>query len=114
MIVSEGDTLVTLTSKQFSTILFSFSYIRHLEKRDTIALSELKNLAIQIHHRDSIIALNTINIAHRDSIALNLGEVIKKQKKQAKKEKLKSTFTYLGLGILAGIEAGIITYLLIR
>jgi hypothetical protein len=90
------------------------SYIRHLEKRDTIALSELKNLAIQIHHRDSIIALNTINIAHRDSIALNLGEVIKKQKKQAKKEKLKSTFTYLGLGILAGIEAGIITYLLIR
>jgi len=114
LIVSEGDTLVTLTSKQFSTILFSFSYIRHLEKRDTIALSELKNLAIQIHHRDSIIALNTINIAHRDSIALNLGEVIKKQKKQAKKEKLKSTFTYLGLGILAGIEAGIITYLLIR
>ncbi len=114
MIVSEGDTLVTLTSKQFSTILFSFSYIRHLEKRDTIALSELKNLAIQIHHRDSIIALNTLNIAHRDSIALNLGLIIEKQKKQAKKEKLKSIFSNIGLGLLVGAEAGIITYLLVK
>lgn len=50
----------------------------------------------------------------KDSIIVNLEDVIAKQKKQARKEKLKNTFTFIGLGILAGAEAGVITYLLIK
>lgn len=50
----------------------------------------------------------------KDSIIVNLEEIIKKQKKAQRKEKLKNTFTVIGLGALVGVEAGIITYLLIR
>jgi hypothetical protein len=53
-------------------------------------------------------------MAHKDSIITNLEDIIGDYKKARKKEKLKKTFTYIGLGLLAGAEAGVITYLLLR
>jgi hypothetical protein len=45
---------------------------------------------------------------------VNLETVVKDYKKAQRRQKVKSTFTYIGLGIVAGAEAGIITYLLLR
>jgi hypothetical protein len=53
-------------------------------------------------------------MAEKDTVITNLEDIIGDYKKARRREKLKKTFTYLGLGILAGAEAGIITYLLIR
>jgi len=112
--VSGTDTIAVFSFKQFKTIRFSISYIRNLQERDTLHLSELNNLDIQIHQRDSIIALERLKIAEKDSINVNLESVIVDYKKARRRERLKSTFAYIGLGILAGVEAGVITYLLIK
>jgi hypothetical protein len=45
---------------------------------------------------------------------MNLETVINDYKKARRKEKVKNTFTYIGLGLLCGAEAGVITYLIIK
>lgn len=59
-------------------------------------------------------SLERLKMDEQEIVIDNLEEIIKEQKKAIRREKLKKTFTYLGLGILAGAEAGVITYLLIK
>ena len=61
-----------------------------------------------------VLTLERTKMAHKDSIITNLEDIIGDYKKARKKEKLKKTFTYIVLGLLAGAEAGVITYLLLR
>ena len=44
----------------------------------------------------------------------NLEDIIKDYKKARRKEKTKKTVAYILMGIIAGGEAGVITYLLFR
>ena len=63
---------------------------------------------------EKVMSLERLKMDEKEIVIHNLEYIIKQQKKAVKREKLKKTFTYLGLGLLAGAEAGIITYLLIR
>ena len=114
MTVSKGDTLAVFSLAQYKAVRFSIGYIRHLQKLDTLHVREVYNLDKQIHSRDSLIALERLKTAETDSIVMNLESVVKEYKTTRRREKVKSTFAYIGLGLLAGIEAGVISYLLIR
>ena len=114
MTVLEGDTISVFSHTQYKSIRFSISYIRLLQKRDTLHISEVNNLDEHIHQLDSVITLERLKSLEKDSINVNLEAVIKDYKKAQRRQKVKSTFTYIGLGILAGAEAGVITYLLLR
>lgn len=114
LIVVENDTLVTVTEQQFNTILFGFSYIKSLEKTSDLASKELTKQDSIIAYLEKVMTLERNKGLEKDSIIVNLEDVIAKQKKQARKEKLKNTFTFIGLGILTGAEAGVITYLLLK
>lgn len=114
LIVSNGDTLVTITEKQFDTVLFSFSYLKSLENTSNLTSKQLSRQSAIIDHLNGVLTLERAKVAQKDSIIVNLEDIIKQEKKAMRKEKLKNTFTFIGLGILAGAEAGVITYLLIR
>ena len=114
MIVLESDTLVTVTEKQFDNILFSFSYLKSLENTSEIDSKRISRLDSINMCLQEVLTLERKKTATKDSIIVNLEDVIKKSKKQQRKEKLKNTFAVIGLGILAGSEAGVITYLLLR
>ena len=114
MIVSEGDTLAVFSHVQYKTVGFSIDYIRHLQELDTISTSELNNLDVQIRQLDNIIAVERLKSLEKDSINVNLTEVIQDYKKAIRKEKTKKTLSYILMGIIAGGEAGVIAYLLIR
>lgn len=112
--VSKGDTLAVFSLTQYKAVRFSIGYIRHLQKLDTLHVREVYNLDKQIHSRDSLIALERLKTLEKDSIVQGLDSVIIDYKKARRKEQTKKTFAYIGLGLLAGIEAGVISYLLIR
>lgn len=114
LIVLESDTLVTVTEKQFDNILFSFSYLKSLENTSEIDSKRISRLDSINMCLQEVLTLERKKTATKDSIIVNLEDVIKKSKKQQRKEKLKNTFAVIGLGILAGAEAGIITYLLLK
>lgn len=114
LIVVESDTLVTVTEKQFNTILFGFSYIRSLENTSEIDSKRITKQDSIIDYLNEVLSLERLKTLEKDSINANLETVIKEYKKARRREKVKSTFAYIGLGILCGAEAGVITYLLIR
>lgn len=114
MTVLEKDTIAVFSHTQYKAIRFSISYIRLLQNRDTLHISEVNNLNEQTHQLDSVIALERLKTAEKDTIIVSLETVIQDYKKARRKERTKKTFTYIGLGILAGAEAGVITYLLIK
>lgn len=114
MIPYENDTLVGITKKDFNTVLFGFSYIKSLENTSDLTSKELSKQDSIIAYLEKVMTLERKKGLQKDSIIVNLEDVIAKQKKQARKEKIKNTFTFIGLGILAGAEAGVITYLLLK
>ena len=114
LIVVEQDTLVTVTEKQFDTILFSFSYIRSLENTSNLTSKQLTRLDSINSYLEQSLTLERKKQAEQDSIIVNLEGVIKKHEKAKKREKLKNVFIQIGAGIVIGAEAGITTYLLIR
>lgn len=105
---------MTITEKQFDTVLFSFSYLKSLENTSNLTSKQLSRQSAIIDHLNGVLTLERAKVAQKDSIIVNLEDIIKQEKKAMRKEKLKNTFTFIGLGILAGAEAGVITYLLIR
>jgi len=79
-----------------------------------ISADEIINLQSQIAIRDSIVQAREMQIIEYVNIQDIYIERLERERKFRKKEKIKSTFTYIGLGLLAGVEAGIIGYLLIK
>ena len=57
------------------------------------------------------LSLERLKIAQKDSIELNLTEVIECHKKAARKKKLKNTFVHIGLGLAVAAEAVLIIQL---
>ncbi len=114
LIPYETDTLVGITEEQFETILFSFSYIRGIESDNKILDSSVINLESRIANRDSIIQARELQIIEYGNMQDLYIERLERGRKARKKEKVKSTLTYIGLGLLAGVEAGVIGYLLIK
>lgn len=114
MIPYANDTLVAISQEQFDVVLFSFSYLRMTESTLEITSKELLRSDSINTYLKKVIALEGLKAAEQEIVIDNLEVIIKEQKKAVRREKLKKTFTYLGLGLLAGAEAGIITYLLIR
>ncbi len=114
MIPYEGDTLIAISPYQFDIVLFAFSYVRSLENTVNIMSKELSNADSINTHMNEVIALERLKTLEKDSINANLEKVIKDYKRDRRRQKLKSTFTYIGLGLVAGAEAGVITYLLIK
>ena len=108
------DTLVGISPYQFDLVLFGFSYIRSLENTVNLTSKQLSTCEYVNTYLEKVTALERAKLAEKDSIALNLESVIKDYKKAQRREKVKSTFAYIGLGLLAGAEAGVITYLLLR
>lgn len=114
MIAVGSDTLVTITEKQFDVVLFAFSYVKSLENTSNLTSKQLSRLDSINTLLEKELSLERSKLREMDSIALNLGSIIKKSEKARKKEKLKATFSQIGLGLGVAIEAGIIMYLLLR
>lgn len=114
MTVLNGDTLAVFSLNQYEAVRFSIGYIRHLQKLDTLHVAKVYNLDAQIHVKDNVIALERFKTAENEAIIMNLESVVKEYKTTRRRQRIKSTFTYIGLGLIAGAEAGVITYLLIR
>jgi len=112
--VLNGDTLAVFSLNQYEAVRFSIGYIRHLQKLDTLHVAKVYNLDAQIHVKDNVIALERFKTAENEAIIMNLESVVKEYKTTRRRQRVKSTFTYIGLGLIAGAEAGVITYLLIR
>jgi len=106
--------LIGVTDYQFGIILFSFSYIQHLETSNNIASKQLSKQDSILTYLNEVLTLERSKSIEKDTIIVNLETVIKDYKKARRLEKVKSTFTYIGLGLLAGAEAGVITYLLLK
>lgn len=114
LIPLEQDTLVGISQYDFDLVLFSFSYIRSVENTLELTSNELTRADSINTYLEKVLSLERLKSLEKDSINVNLEAVIKDYKKARRKQKVKSTFTYIGLGIIAGAEAGIITYLLLR
>jgi hypothetical protein len=114
LIPYEQDTLIAISPYQFDIVLFAFSYVRSLENTLYLTSNELSNADSVNTHLEEVIALERLKSLEKDSINVNLEQVIKEYKKARRKEKLKKTFTYIGMGLVIGIEAGAITYLLLK
>jgi len=95
-------------------VLFSFSYLRSVENTLEITSNELTSADSINTYLEKVLSLERLKSLEKDSINVNLETVVKDYKKAQRRQKVKSTFTYIGLGIIAGVEAGIITYLLLR
>ena len=109
-----NDTLVGISQYDFDLVLFSFSYLKSVENTLEVTSNELTRADSINTYLQEVLTLERTKMAHKDSIITNLEDIIGDYKKARKKEKLKKTFTYIGLGLLAGAEAGVITYLLLR
>lgn len=114
MIPYESDTLVAISKEQFDVVLFSFSYLRMTESTLEITSKELLRSDSINTYLEKVMSLERLKMDEQEIVIDNLEEIIKEQKKAIRREKIKKTFTYLGLGLLAGAEAGVITYLLIK
>lgn len=114
LIPLEQDTLVGISQYDFDLVLFSFSYLRSVENTLEITSNELTSADSINTYLEKVLSLERLKSLEKDSVNVNLTEVIQDYKKAQRRQKVKSTFTYIGLGIIAGAEAGIITYLLLR
>ena len=114
LIPLEQDTLVGISQYDFDLVLFSFSYLRSVENTLEITSNELTSADSINTYLEKVLSLERLKSLEKDSINVNLETVVKDYKKAQRRQKVKSTFTYIGLGIIAGVEAGIITYLLLR
>ncbi len=114
LIVSEGDTFVIFNNSQYNAIEFSFSYIRELEKRDTTSSKEINKLDSITNHLERVNALERAKLSQMDSIQDNYEEIIKKHKKQMKREKLKQTLIYIFGGAVIAGETGLLLYTLTK
>ncbi len=114
LIPFENDTLVAIDQYDFDLVLFSFSYLKSVENTLEVTSNELTRSDSINTYLEKVLTLERLKMDEQEIVIDNLEEIIKEQKKAIRREKLKKTFTYLGLGILAGAEAGVITYLLIK
>ena len=114
MIPFAQDTLVGISQYDFDLVLFSFSYLRSVENTLELTSNELTRADSINTYLDKVLSLERAKAAEKDTIIVSLETVIQDYKKSRRKERTKKTLTYIGLGILAGAEAGVITYLLLR
>lgn len=111
MIPYAEDTLVGITKYQFDIVLFSFSYLDELRQTSKIQSKQLTRLDSIVILKDKELSLERLKIAQKDSIELNLMEVIECHKKAARKKKVKNTFLNIGLGVAIAAEAALIIQL---
>lgn len=111
LIPYEQDTLVGITKYQFDIVLFSFSYLDELRQTSKIQSKQLTRLDSIVSLKNKELSLERLKIAQKDSIELNLTEVIECHKKAARKKKLKNTFLNIGLGVAIAAEAALIIQL---
>lgn len=114
LIVSQNDTLVAITEKDFDTVLFGFSYIKSLEHSNNIASKQLNRVDSINVYLEKVLTLERKKQAQQDSIIINLESVIEKHEKAKKREKLKNVFIQIGAGLVIAAETGVITYLILR
>lgn len=114
LIVVEQDTLVTVTERQFDIILFSMSYIRSLENTNNITSEELLRQKQVNDYLQDVLTLERAKTAHKDSIIVNLEDVIKQHEKKAKRERLKQSLIYIFGGAVIAAETGLLFYQLLK
>jgi hypothetical protein len=107
-----SDTLVGISQHQFGVVLFGFSYIRQLEETSKLTSEQLNRLDSIISLKDEELSLERLKLAQKDSIALNLQEVIECYKKAARKKALKNTLLNVALGVGLVAETVVIIQLL--
>ncbi len=112
MIPYAQDTLVGISQHQFDVVLFGFSYLNQLEETSKITSKQLSRLDSIITLQEKELSLERLKMAQKDSIALNLQEVIKCHQKAAKKKALKNTLLNIALGVGLAAETAIIIQLL--
>lgn len=114
LIPMETDTIVGITQNDFDVVIFGFTYINHLEKLNNIASNELTRCDSINSYLMQQLTLEQRKSAEKDTIIDILNDGIKQRERSARKEKVKSTLLSIGLGLGMAIEAGVITYLLLR
>ena len=112
MIPYASDTLVGISQRQFGVVLFGFSYIRQLEETSKLTSEQLNRLDSIISLKDKELSLERLKLAQKDSIALNLEEVIECHKKAARKKALRNTLLNVALGVGLAAETVVIIQLL--
>ena len=114
LIVVDNDTLVTVTEKQFDTILFGFSYIRNLENTSKLTSKQLSKQDSINTYLSEVLTLERSKTAQKDSVIINLETIIENETKKKKREKLKNTLIQIGGALVIAAETGIITYLILN
>jgi len=113
-LVYENDTLVGISQHQFDIVLFSFSYVKSLENTLDVTSKQLTRADSISRYLREVNTLERLKMAEQDTVITNLEDIIGDYKKARRKEKVKKTLTYIGLGLLAGVEAGLIVYLQLK
>jgi len=106
------DTLVGISQHQFDVVLFGFSYLNQLEETSKLTSEQLNRLDSIISLKDKELSLERLKLAQKDSIALNLEEVIECHKKAARKKALRNTLLNVALGVGLAAETVVIIQLL--
>ena len=107
------NSLVTITEHQYDIVLFSFSYIKGLEKKEENYKLDIVNLEKQITVKDSVIVLRDMQLAESDTIQELFLTIGKKKDKEIKKQKRTRNWAIGGLSALIAaliIERGVHTY----
>ena len=114
LIVVDNDTLVTVTEKQFDTILFGLSYIRSLENTSKLTSKQLSKQDSINAYLSEVLTLERAKTAQKDSVIINLETIIENETKKKKIENLKNTLIQIGGALVIAAETGIITYLILN
>lgn len=114
MIASGTDTLVGITEYDFDLVLFSFSYLKSLENANNITSEELLRQKQINDYLQDVLTLERAKTAHKDSIIVNLEDVIKQHEKKAKRERMKQSLIYIFGGAVIAAETGLLFYQLLK
>ena len=108
LIPFEGDTLVAITEHQFDVVLFSFSYLRQLERDKELAeLLSSRADSIQKFMQEQL-KLQDRQLNEKDNVIDNLEIIVDQHQKALRKQKLKATLINIVLGVGLAVETVII------
>ena len=114
MIPFEGDTLVAITEHQFDVVLFSFSYLRQLERDKELAeLLSSRADSIEKFMQEQL-KLQDRQLNEKDNVIDNLEIIVDQHQKALRKQKLKATLINIVLGVGLAAETVIIINAAIR
>lgn len=95
-----NDTLIGITEKDFNTIMFGFSYIKHLETVSNLTVEQLSRTDSINAYLNEQLSLERKKTAQKDTIIAAYEAMQKATEKELRKKKRESMAYKIGLPIL--------------